>query len=241
MTEKGSDARGRIKPWEKITIEVNHKGDIKEEFIMKKLFAFIFAAMLLIVPALPADAASRAELEEEQRNQLDTFFSNFAEARVETFVMNNELPMDTLVDFGVMHNIINRKYDLVDVNEGFWGVKKEAVEAAVYKYFGRSIEAVSSRRHPITNDLYLIPKASGEAFTFAQIDEWNSSGDGVWTGTVNVYTASSGFTGDVHMTYPEGSRESQYGGPKLTGHYSFTVTTSPEDPDRYVLVDWLKL
>ncbi len=203
--------------------------------MMKKLLTLLFSAMLLAASVLPASAAGRTELDAEERDQLDTFFSNFAEANVKTFLINNELPMDTFVDFGVRHNIINRKYDLVDVNEGYWGVKKEAVENAVYKYFGQSIEAVSSRQYTLTDGLYLIPKASGEAFTFAQIDEWNDGGNGVWTGMVNIYTASSGFTGDVHAT-PAAWQEM----PKLTARFSFTVTRSPSDDGRYVLVDWLK-
>ena len=208
---------------------------------MKKLFTVIFVSMLLLLVALPAGAAGRAELDGEERDLLDTFFSNFAEAHVGTFVMNNEISMDMFVDFGVRHNIINRKYDLVDVNEGYWGVKKEAVEAAVYKYFGRDIDAVSSRQYALTNDLYLVPRAYGEAFTFAQIAEWNSSGNGVWTGTVNIYSASSGFTGNVHGTVEEWNMYAPHDVPRMTECYSFTVTRSPSDPDRYVLVDWLKL
>ncbi len=207
---------------------------------MRKWFIGIFTAMLLVLPALPAGAAVRTELDGEERDLLDTFFSNFAEAYVGSFVMNNELPLDMMVDFGVRHNIINRKYDLVNVNDGYWGVKKEAVEAAVYKYFGRSIEADSSRQYTLTNDLYLIPKASGEGVVFAQVEEWNSSGNGVWTGMVNVYTASSGFAGNVHGTLAEWNREEPQDVPVLTKRFSFTVTRSPSDPDRYVLVDWLQ-
>ena len=208
---------------------------------MKKLLTVIFTSMLLALFALPACAADRAELEAGDRDLLDTFFSNFAEAHVGSFVVNNEIPMDTFVDFGVKHNIINRKYDLIDVNDGYWGIKKEAVEAAVYKYFGRSIEAVSSRQYTLANGLYLVPKASGEAFTFAQIVEWNDGGNGVWTGVVKTYSASSGFTGNVHGDYAEWKKEEPHDVPELTGRYSFTVTRSPSDPDRYVFVDWLRL
>ena len=95
---------------------------------MKKFLTFLMASLLLVLFALPVGAASRAELSEAFREKLDTFFSNFAEARVGSFVMNNEIPMDTFVDFGVQHNIINRKYDLVNVNEGYWGVKSGKCE-----------------------------------------------------------------------------------------------------------------
>lgn len=213
----------------------------QEEFIMKKLFTVILVSMLLVLFALPAGAASRADLGEEERDLLDTFFSNFAEAHVGSFVMNNEIPMDTFIDFGVRHNLINREYDLVNVNEGYWGVKKEAVKAAVYKYFGRDIDAVSSRQYALTNDLYLVPKAGGEAVTFAQIVEWNSNGNGVWTGTVKIYSASSGFTGNVHGTFAEWKSEEPQDVPNMIGRCSFTVTRSPSNPERYVLVDWLRL
>ena len=178
---------------------------------MKKFLTFLTASLLLVLFALPVGAASRAELSEASREKLDTFFSNFAEARVGSFVMNNEIPMDTFVDFGVQHNIINRKYDLVNVNEGYWGVKKEAVENAVYKYFGRRINAVSSRQN----------------------------GTDIFTGVANIYSASSGFTGNVHGTAEQWRREAPEDVPALIGRYMFTVTRSPADADRYVLVDWL--
>ncbi len=196
-------------------------------------------ALLMVLSALPAGAANRAELNAAQRDKLDIFFSNFAEASVGSFVVNNEIPMDTFVDFGVKHNLINRQYDLVNVNEGYWGVKKEAVEAAVYKYFGRNIRAASSRQYTLTNNLYIVPKGSGEAFIFAQVADWNESGNGVWTGLANVYTASSGFTGNVHGTAEQWRKEAPEDVPALTGRYMFTVTCSPSDAERYVLVDWL--
>ena len=206
---------------------------------MKKLLTVIVASVMMILFALPAGAASRSELSKAERERLDTFFSNFAEAHIDSFVVNNELPLDTFVAFGVRHNLINRKYDLVNVNEGYWGVKKEAVENAVYKYFGRRINAVSSRQFKMTNNLFVVPKASGEALTFAQVAEWNNMGNGVWTGVANIYTASSGFTGDVHGTPEQWSKEAPEDVPALTGRYMFTVTRSPSDPGREVLVDWL--
>ena len=206
---------------------------------MKKLITFILASMLAVFFALPAGAVNRAELSAAQRDKLDTFFSNFAEARVGSFVVNNEIPMETFINFGVQHNLINRQYDLVNVNEGYWGVKKEAVEAAVYKYFGRRIVAASSRQYKLTNNLYIVPKAGGEAFIFAQVADWNESGNGVWAGIANIYTTSSGFTGDVHGTVEQWRKEVPEDVPALTGRYMFTVTRSPADADRYVLVDWL--
>ena len=206
---------------------------------MKKLLTFIITTVMLLMFALPAMAGSRAEMSSGMRDQLDTFFSNFAEARVGSFVVNNEIPMDTFVNFGVQHNLINRKYDLVNVNEGYWGVKKEAVENAVYKYFGRRINAVSSRQYKLTNNLYLVPKASGEGLVFAQVAEWHENGTDIFTGVANIYSASSGFTGNVHGTAEQWRKEAPEDVPALIGRYMFTVTRSPADADRYVLVDWL--
>ena len=206
---------------------------------MKKFLTLLMASLLMVVLALPADAASRTELDAAQRDKLDTFFSNFAEAHVESFVVNNEMPMETFVNFGVEHNLLNRHYDLVNVNEGYSGVKKEAVEAAVYKYFGRRINAVSSRQHKLTNNLYLVPKASGERLVFAQVAEWHENGTDIFTGVANIYSASSGFTGNVHGTAEQWRKEAPEDVPALIGRYMFTVTRSPADADRYVLVDWL--
>ena len=197
------------------------------------------ASLLIVLFALPTGAANRAELDAVQRDKLDIFFSNFAEAHVGSFVVNNELPMDTFVNFGVMHNLLNRHYDLVNVNEGYWGVKKGAVEDAVYKYFGHRINAVSSKQFNLTNNLYIVPKAGGEAVRFAQVADWNDRGNGVWVGLANIYTASSGFAGDIHGTAEQWRKEAPEDVPELIGRYIFTVTRSPSDAERYVLVDWL--
>ena len=212
----------------------------KEGIIMKKWSTVLLTMFMMLAFALSAAAASRGELDAAKRDQLDTFFSNFAEAHVDSFVVNNEIPMDTFIDFGVMHNLLNRHYDLVEVNDvNCWGVKKEAVEAAVYKYFGRRIEAVSSRQYKLSNNLYLAPKAGGEAVRFAQVADWNETGNGVWAGIANIYTASSGFAGNTHGTVEQWQKDDPKDVPELIGRYMFTVTRSPSDPDRYVLTDWL--
>ena len=206
---------------------------------MKRFLTLFMTALLMVLFALPAGAANRAELDAALRDKLDIFFSNFAEAHVGSFVVNNEIPVDTFVNFGVEHNLINRHYDLVNVNGGYSGVKKEAVEAAVYKYFGRRINAVSTDRYKLTNNLYIVPKAGGEAVRFAQVVDWNENGDGVGTGIANIYTASSGFAGNIHGTAEQWRKEDPKDVPELIGRYMFTVTRSPADADRYVLVDWL--
>ena len=208
---------------------------------MKKLLTFLIVSVMMLMFAFPASAGSRDGMSPALREKLDTFFSNFAEARVGSFVINNEIPLDTFVNFGVQHNIINRKYDLVNVNEGYWGVKKEAVEDAVYKYFGRRINAVSTQQYKLTNNLYLVPKGSGEGLVFAQISEWHENGTDIFTGVVNVYSTSSGFTGNVHGTPAEWQNLEPQDIPNLIERYNFTATRSPSDPDRYVLVDWLEV
>ena len=55
--------------------------------MMKKLRTVFFAFLMLVLFALPAGAAGRAELDAEERDLLDTFFSNFAEAYVKSFVV----------------------------------------------------------------------------------------------------------------------------------------------------------
>ena len=163
---------------------------------MKKLLTFIITTVMLLMFALPAMAGSRAEMSSGMRDQLDTFFSNFAEARVGSFVVNNEIPMDTFVNFGVQHNLINRKYD---------------------------------------------PKGSGEGLVFAQIAEWHENGTDFFTGVVNVYSTSSGFTGNVHGSAAEWNNLEPQDRPILIERFSFTATRSPSDPDRFVLVDWLEM
>ncbi len=66
---------------------------------MKKWITVLLTTFMMLALALPAAAASRGELDAAKRDQLDTFFSNFAEAHVDSFVVNNEIPMDTFIDF----------------------------------------------------------------------------------------------------------------------------------------------
>jgi len=207
---------------------------------MKKLATLILALLLMVLFALPAAAVGRDKLNAAERDSLDVFFSNFAEAHVGSFVVNNEIPMETFINFGVDHNILNRRYDLTDVNTECWGVKKEAVEAAVYKYFGRRITAVPTSRYKIVNQLFVAPKAGGEACRFAQVEEWVDNGNGVWTGLASIYTASSGFAGSIHATPSQWAKEDPQDVPEIIARYMFTVTRSPSDPERYVLRDWLE-
>ena len=52
----------------------------KEGIIMKKLITVLLTMFMMLALALPVGAASRGELDAAKRDQLDTFFSNFAEA-----------------------------------------------------------------------------------------------------------------------------------------------------------------
>ena len=69
--------------------------------------------------------------------------------------------------------------------------------------------------------------------------------DGTWQTVTEgpapeeIPLVSSGFTGDVHGTAEQWSKDAPEDVPALTGRYRFTVTRSPSDPGREVLVDWL--
>ena len=50
------------------------------------------------------------------------------------------------------------------------------------------------------NGYYKFSKASGEVYTFSQIDKLYDLGNGTCKAEVSIYTVSSGFTGDSHGT-----------------------------------------
>jgi len=157
--------------------------------MMKVVCLALFALFLTFGQALALD---RNDMQVDERNALDTFFSNFSEAGVEPFTFNN-VSNDMLIQFGVQHDKLNRSphksYD-----DQYWYVEADKVDADAYKYFGRHIVRGSTHKYPLVEGKFLYPKASGEAIFFSQIKQLIANEDGTYTAFVTEFMA-----GDVEL------------------------------------------
>jgi hypothetical protein len=182
-----------------------------------------------------AAAKTPVPLSISEQHKLDTFMSNFAEVSLPGFVLDKPRTEDML-NFGVLHNIINRKAELVEAQDSQWGVLAENVEQSVKKYFNKDVTAISTGRYTIfenTNRMYLVPRASGEAFKFAQVVQFYDRQDGIFEAVVNAYSASSGFTGDTHADPAKWAQEDAENVPTLTG--TWRALLSKAEDGRYIL------
>jgi hypothetical protein len=210
------------------------------KFVRKWFMALIMAVMLCCGMAVActgeaADTKTPVQLSPSAQQKLDTFMSNFAEVSLPAFALDKPRTEDML-NFGVLHNIINRKSELVEAQDNQWGVLAENVEQSVKKYFNKDVTAISTERYNIsghTNRMYIVPKASGEAFKFAQVVQFYNRQDGLYEAVVNAYSASSGFTGDTHADPEKWAQEDAENVPTLTG--TWRALLSKAEDGRYIL------
>jgi len=150
--------------------------------------------------------SSKSEIKEIKmdanlKKQLDTFFSNFSEAYVEPFE-KGEIEDANLIRFGVLHVILNDSKLIEKKGENNFGyINAENVDGATMYYFGKKPQKHANiEGYTYENGYYKFPKASGEVYTFSQIDKLYDLGSDTYKAEVSIYTASSGFAGDYHGT-----------------------------------------
>ena len=183
-----------------------------------------------------AFAMDRSEMNEEERNRLDTFFSNFAEVFLPEFTL--DAPENSaLIDFGVRHTYLNRDYAVKRLQEDKLAVGLEEVQQVVRKYFGRSVRACSTSQYTYKNGYFYLTPGAGD-FVFAQILYWTEGQNGIWQGKVAVYGAGSGFTGNVHGTSAEWEKTDSESMPELSAIYRVKASVSPEDANRFILREY---
>ncbi len=139
------------------------------------------------------------KLSTTDKRALDTFFSNFAEVGLGSFTQSDGIKNEEMINFGILHNYINKRKVFVNVDENTVKIKKEYIEESVNKYFGKkSIKHKSIEGVAYSNGYYTMPLADGETFRFAQIAKLVDLGSQKFEAQVNVFSASSGWTGDTH-------------------------------------------
>lgn len=185
-------------------------------------------------------AGKEVTLSAAEQKKLNIFFSNFSEAYLAPFTAGN-ISDDELIKFGVLHNFINNRKDFQKSGD-YLMVTFDAVSKAIEKYFGKPFKA-----HKPTKDFkykggyYFIQDADGEAFTFSQVASMSDAGGDKYTALVNVYTASSGWTGDANgnpKTWGADGEEK----PELTGKFkaTFSKTKGENGEEVFKLIDYIK-
>jgi|SRR5579872_423258 len=141
-----------------------------------------------------------------EKRQLDTFFSNFAEARVRPFKRGSLTDAD-LIEFGYKHNLYNPRVKANSNNDSH-EVAAEAVDAAAIKYFGVGINrhhALPGVRFDGRN--YSSPGGDGDPVPFAQIERLSDLGSGLYSARVNIYErAGDEDPADTHASPKEMAR-----------------------------------
>jgi len=181
------------------------------------------------------------KLTSEEQKKLNTFFSNFSEVNLKPF-KRGEISNDELINFGVYHNYKNNPKYFEKSGEGNVRLKEGYVVNSVQKYFGLTLgEQKSTPDIKYKSGYYYIPEADGEAFTFSQVEKVIDIGYDQFIAYVNVYTASSGWTGNVHSNPNEWNADGE-GKPELSGKYkaSYSKGVNPNGETAYTLVDYIK-
>lgn len=175
--------------------------------------AILVAAIAAFLPgtlsAQPAEGTA-VEVDAQLRRRLNTFFSNFSEAGIRPF-RAGAIPGETLIQFGVLHNVINapQRFQSVPGSEGMQRIPARQIEATVQKYFGVAVPRHKSLTGAyewirFSGGFYLIPAADGETRPFSQISRLSRLPNGEYLAAVNVYMGEPAFE-DWHGT-PESWR-----------------------------------
>ncbi|AGF57789.1 hypothetical protein B0P06_003905 [Clostridium saccharoperbutylacetonicum] len=171
------------------------------------------------------------------KKKLDTFFSNFSEAHLKSFE-KDKLDDSSLIVFGIRHIMLNN-FKLIQLKGDTGYVKAEDVDAKALFYFGKKVnQHKNTGEYIFENGLYKIRMASGDEYTFSQINKLYDLGNNKYKAEVSVYIASSGYTGDSHGTIEEWKAS---GGeiPKLSNKVTATIEKISQDGnERFILTEY---
>jgi hypothetical protein len=161
---------------------------------------------------------TNVKLSADEQKKLNVFFSNFSEVGMEPFA-KGKVTDEALINFGVLHLYKNNKSMLEKADAANAKINEDKVSESAQKYFGVNIAShKSTKQFKYKNGYYFIPLADGEAYTFSQVQSLTDMGGDLYTAYVNVYTASSGWTGDANGSKKDWEKDGSEM-PVLTGKY----------------------
>ncbi len=186
-------------------------------------------------------AGKDVTLSASEQKKLNIFFSNFSEVNLKPF-NRGEISTDELINFGVYHNYINNRKLFEKSSEGKVRISEEYVINSVQKYFGLELEKQESTPEiTYKTGNYYIPESSGEAFYFSQVEKVNDIGYDQFIAYINVYSASSGWTGNAHAN-PKDWDANADDKPQLMEKFkaSYLKSMKTNGEPAYTLVDYIK-
>ncbi len=213
---------------------------------MKRVWIFIgifLLSLFCVNSVFSQNSGKQLKLSPQEIKMLNTFLSNFSEVSLEPFTGEN-LNDKELIRFGVDHNYRNNeKLFVKSGKENQVKIKESYVDESVKKFFGRKIQKHQSAEGiEYKNGWYFIPEASGESFSFSQISDFYDNGHSIFTAMVNVYTAGSGWTGNVHGTVKEWEKTSGDDVPELTCVMKAVLhKVTEKGKSRYILLEYSKI
>lgn len=146
------------------------------------------------------DVYTKLDLTKDEREKLNTFFSNFSEVQMEPF--NEQTISDAeIIHFAVYHNHINNYKRFESIGDNLIKIKKDYIDESAEKYLGTKVSTHQSTGEiEYADGYYTIEDANGEAFYFSQIEDLFEVEDGFYFAIVDVYVASSGWAGDYQSS-----------------------------------------
>ncbi|HPJ34263.1 MAG TPA: hypothetical protein PK358_05460 [Spirochaetota bacterium] len=207
--------------------------------------AAVISFFIIAGTAFAGTGGKDVKLTPPQKKQLNTFFSNFSGVFLETFE-KDKITDKVLIRFGVLHNYRNNDKRFAEVGNDYQvKIKASYIDEAVMKYFGRKIskhQPVEDKRIEYRDGWYYLTEATGEEFDFSRVVSLCDNGNNIYTAIVNIYSASSGWTGDIHGNRDEWEKDSPDDIPELISVMKATITKVTEKGKRrYILIDYTKV
>ncbi|WP_237152267.1 hypothetical protein [Oryzibacter oryziterrae] len=187
------------------------------------------ATMLLLAATLGLLAASLAHAATPApalKKQLDTFFSNFSEADLNSFTAG-QLSDDAMLAFALDHILINARKELKLTESGETGIAAAAlVDKVTLRYFDQKIVTGRKASYPVVI-------ADGEAYVFSQVSGMEELGGGLFTASGDIFSAGSGAVIDPHAKPADWAKA----GEDVAKVAGFTATVKAIEK-RFVLIEY---
>ncbi len=213
---------------------------------MKKLKRLLMICILTAAATMvfAQTQGKEVKLTPEEKKDLNTFFSNFSEVFVEPFEKDKITDKD-LILFSVLHNYKNNEKRFVKGGKEYQvKIKASYIDETVMKYFGKKImkhQSVDDNGIEYRDGWYSTTDASGEEYVFSQITSLYDNGS-IFTAAVNVYSASSGWTGDTHANETIWKKAVPDDVPQVTEKMKATLKKVTENgKSRYILIDYTRV
>jgi len=214
--------------------------------IMRRLYSIsrvIFIVIISMSVVFAQNGSKEVKLSQSDKKLMNTFFSNFSEVSMEPFTRES-LTDTNMIRFGVFHNYRNNEIFFVKTGkDNLLKIKANYIDESVKKFFGKSITKHQSIGDiEYKNGWYYITESSGEAFIFSQVVKLSDNGNKMFTAIVNIYSAGSGWTGNVHGTDAEWEKGSEDDIPEIIEVMKATLQKVVEKgKSRYILIEYTRM